>query len=224
MTDLEFIRLRAARIGFELLVNDKDLFFRKRTDADSGITLDFGVIKTARWRSFSPFVDGESGLGSARAAAGTRTRKRRSSARPSPPRRSWGTSRARRSPTANTRACWPSDAKSPVVVEGRGGQHRQVDPAGAADELHHRRRRLQRAIRRSKVGIIVRSTFKTSASTANTTSPPSNTPTFMTAARRLSHRFQIPSRRRVVEPVTARNAHRPKTKTARKSRVSAASH
>lgn len=52
-TDLEFIRLRAARIGFELLVNDKDLFFRKRTDADSGITLDYGVNQDGALEKFS---------------------------------------------------------------------------------------------------------------------------------------------------------------------------
>src|SRR5262249_25048100 len=38
-TDLEFLRLRAARIGFELFVNDTKLYFRKRDQSDSGIKL-----------------------------------------------------------------------------------------------------------------------------------------------------------------------------------------
>src|SRR5262249_56609717 len=42
-SDLEFIRLRAARIGFEVLVEDQTLHFRKRTDKDSGMTLEFGT-------------------------------------------------------------------------------------------------------------------------------------------------------------------------------------
>ena len=43
MSDLEFLRLRAARLGFEIFVSDKELNFRKRIDADSGITLEFGL-------------------------------------------------------------------------------------------------------------------------------------------------------------------------------------
>ncbi|HXU74550.1 MAG TPA: contractile injection system protein, VgrG/Pvc8 family [Polyangia bacterium] len=43
LTDLEFIRMRAARLGFEVSVDDKKLYFRKRVDADSGIKLVFGV-------------------------------------------------------------------------------------------------------------------------------------------------------------------------------------
>src|SRR5579883_3182147 len=42
-TDLEFIRQRAARIDYEVLVEDTKLYFRKRqTDKDSGIKLEFG--------------------------------------------------------------------------------------------------------------------------------------------------------------------------------------
>jgi phage protein D len=41
-TDLEFLRLRAARIGFEVLVDDTTLKFQRRTDNDSGITLELG--------------------------------------------------------------------------------------------------------------------------------------------------------------------------------------
>ncbi len=51
-TDLEFVRLRAARIGFEVLVNDKELYFRKRTDADSGIKLDYGVEQDGALEKF----------------------------------------------------------------------------------------------------------------------------------------------------------------------------
>lgn len=43
LTDLEFLRARAARLGFEVLVDDKKLYFRKRVDRDSGIKLVFGV-------------------------------------------------------------------------------------------------------------------------------------------------------------------------------------
>src|SRR4051812_3621309 len=39
MSDFEFLKLRASRIGFEILVSDKELHFRKRVDADSGIKL-----------------------------------------------------------------------------------------------------------------------------------------------------------------------------------------
>src|SRR5205823_3852185 len=41
-TDLEFIRQRAARIDYEVVVDDTKLSFRKRqTDRDSGIKLSF---------------------------------------------------------------------------------------------------------------------------------------------------------------------------------------
>jgi phage protein D len=40
-TDLEFVRLRAARIGYEVFVDDTKLFFRKRDTSDSGIKLMF---------------------------------------------------------------------------------------------------------------------------------------------------------------------------------------
>ena len=43
LTDLEFVRMRAARIGFEVPVDDKKLYFRKRSKADSGIELKFGT-------------------------------------------------------------------------------------------------------------------------------------------------------------------------------------
>lgn len=43
LTDLDFLRQRAARIGFEVFVVDKELYFRKRSDLDSGITLVYGV-------------------------------------------------------------------------------------------------------------------------------------------------------------------------------------
>jgi uncharacterized protein len=54
-TNLEFIRLRAARIGYEIFVDDKDLHFRKRDlSKDSGITLDFGVSGTTVLEKFLP--------------------------------------------------------------------------------------------------------------------------------------------------------------------------
>jgi phage protein D len=53
-TDLEFVRIRAARIGFEVLVNDKELYFRKRTDAESGITLEYGVNQDGALEKFMP--------------------------------------------------------------------------------------------------------------------------------------------------------------------------
>jgi phage protein D len=43
MSDLEFLRLRAARLGYEIFVADKELNFRKRIEADSGLTLEFGL-------------------------------------------------------------------------------------------------------------------------------------------------------------------------------------
>src|SRR6185436_18807178 len=42
-TDLEFLRLRAARSGFELWVVGDKLFFRKRDDSDSGVKLKLGA-------------------------------------------------------------------------------------------------------------------------------------------------------------------------------------
>src|SRR5688572_7100814 len=42
-TDLEFLRVRAARIGYELFVIDTKLYFRKRDTSDSGIKLQFGA-------------------------------------------------------------------------------------------------------------------------------------------------------------------------------------
>jgi phage protein D len=54
LTDLHFIRIRAARLGFEVLVNDKELYFRKRTDAESGITLEYGVNQDGALEKFMP--------------------------------------------------------------------------------------------------------------------------------------------------------------------------
>jgi phage protein D len=42
-SDLELLRLRAARIGYELFVEDTTLYFRKPSFADSGIKLALGV-------------------------------------------------------------------------------------------------------------------------------------------------------------------------------------
>jgi Bacteriophage probable baseplate hub protein len=53
-TDLEFIRLRAARIGFEVFVQDTKLFFRKRSEQDSGIALEFGVTGENMLEKFNP--------------------------------------------------------------------------------------------------------------------------------------------------------------------------
>jgi phage protein D len=53
-TDLEFLRLRAARLGRELLVQDTQLFFRKRTTEDSGVKLVFGETGEATLESFLP--------------------------------------------------------------------------------------------------------------------------------------------------------------------------
>jgi phage protein D len=46
--------MRAARLGFEVVVDDKKLYFRKRTDADSGITLAFGVPGASALERFNP--------------------------------------------------------------------------------------------------------------------------------------------------------------------------
>jgi phage protein D len=54
LTDLEFLRMRAARIGFEVLVEDKKLYFRKRPEADSGIKLEFGVSGDSALERFLP--------------------------------------------------------------------------------------------------------------------------------------------------------------------------
>jgi uncharacterized protein len=54
LTDLEFIRMRAARLGFEVAVQDKKLFFRKRVDADSGIKLVIGVPGDSALERFMP--------------------------------------------------------------------------------------------------------------------------------------------------------------------------
>jgi phage protein D len=53
-TDLEFIRLRAARIGFEVFCQDTTLYFRKRTDKDSGIKLQIGSSGETVLESFTP--------------------------------------------------------------------------------------------------------------------------------------------------------------------------
>src|SRR5262249_31838068 len=54
MTDLEFLRMRAARIGCEVFVVDKELHFRKRVDADSGINLQFGAPGDSALERFLP--------------------------------------------------------------------------------------------------------------------------------------------------------------------------
>lgn len=54
MSDLEFLRLRAARLGYEIFVNDKTLNFRKRIDADSGIKLEFGLSGDNTLEKFMP--------------------------------------------------------------------------------------------------------------------------------------------------------------------------
>ena len=53
-TDLEFLRLRAARIGFEMLVQDTKLYFRKRTEKDSGIKLILGESGANTLERFMP--------------------------------------------------------------------------------------------------------------------------------------------------------------------------
>ena len=54
MSDLEFLRLRSARLGYEIFVNDKELNFRKRIEADSGITLEFGLSGANVLEKFMP--------------------------------------------------------------------------------------------------------------------------------------------------------------------------
>ena len=49
-TDLEFLRHRAARIGYYILVRDKKLIFKKRTGAPGKLTFNFG---TANQKGFS---------------------------------------------------------------------------------------------------------------------------------------------------------------------------
>jgi Bacteriophage probable baseplate hub protein len=54
MTDLEFVRTRAARIGCEIFVVDKELHFQKRADADSGVVLQFGAPGDGALERFVP--------------------------------------------------------------------------------------------------------------------------------------------------------------------------
>jgi phage protein D len=54
LTDLEFVRMRAARVGCEVFVQDKELHFRKRDDADSGIQLVFGAPGDSALERFMP--------------------------------------------------------------------------------------------------------------------------------------------------------------------------
>jgi uncharacterized protein len=54
LTDLEFVRMRAARIGCEVFVVDKELHFRKRDDSDSGIKLVFGAPGDSALERFLP--------------------------------------------------------------------------------------------------------------------------------------------------------------------------
>jgi phage protein D len=54
-TDLEFLRLRAARIGFELFCQDTTLYFRKRTTKESNIKLTLGATDAGtHLERFSP--------------------------------------------------------------------------------------------------------------------------------------------------------------------------
>jgi phage protein D len=53
-TDLEFLRLRAARIGFEVLVQDTTLYFKKRTEKESGIKLTIGQSGETTLERFLP--------------------------------------------------------------------------------------------------------------------------------------------------------------------------
>ena len=46
--------MRAARLGFEVSVDDKKLYFRKRVDSDSGIKLVFGVPGESALERFMP--------------------------------------------------------------------------------------------------------------------------------------------------------------------------
>lgn len=54
LTDFEFLKMRAARIGYEVRVEDKTLNFRKRVDADSGIKLEFGLSGESALERFLP--------------------------------------------------------------------------------------------------------------------------------------------------------------------------
>ena len=54
LTDLEFLRMRAARLGFEVAVDDKKLYFRKRVDSDSGIKLVLGLPGDSALERFMP--------------------------------------------------------------------------------------------------------------------------------------------------------------------------
>jgi len=54
MSDYEFLKLRASRIGFEIFVSDKELNFRKRIEADSGIKLEFGLPGDSALEKFMP--------------------------------------------------------------------------------------------------------------------------------------------------------------------------
>jgi len=52
--DLEFLRMRAARIGCEVLVDDKKLYFRKRSTSDSGVAFDLAKPGKEILESFMP--------------------------------------------------------------------------------------------------------------------------------------------------------------------------
>lgn len=54
LTDLQFVRTRAARIGYEVFVVDKELHFRKRADSDSGVVLQFGAPGEGALERFVP--------------------------------------------------------------------------------------------------------------------------------------------------------------------------
>jgi phage protein D len=53
-TDLEFIRLRAARVGCEIRVEDNKLSFKKRSQSDSGVKLTIGESGDATLERFAP--------------------------------------------------------------------------------------------------------------------------------------------------------------------------
>jgi uncharacterized protein len=54
LTDLEFLRTRAARLGCEVFVVDKELHFRKRDESDSGIELTYGAPGDSALERFLP--------------------------------------------------------------------------------------------------------------------------------------------------------------------------
>ncbi len=81
-TDLEFVRARAARLGFSVWCEDTKLFFDKpKTDQDSGIMLKIEETGEHQLKAFHARVSAVNVVNKVRCAAGTRRRRRRSSAR-----------------------------------------------------------------------------------------------------------------------------------------------